>query len=92
MTTHDYKILNDMIHDYSMTHKFDSVTKLMPQIKDQTVLEFLDILPKYRTAENIIVKLKYIRDNVVELDCPTCIKNEIEATEKEKKTMSENIE
>lgn len=89
MTTNDYKILNNMIHDYSMTHKFDSVTKLMPEIKDPLILEFIDILPKYRLAEDIIEKLKYIRDNVAELDCPTCIKKETEATEKENKTLNE---
>lgn len=89
MTTHDYKTLNNMIHDYSVTHKFDSVTKLLSDIKDPLVLEFLDILPKYREPKNIITKLEYIRDNVVELDCPTCIKKETEAIEKENKILDE---
>ena len=89
MTTSEFNVLNKMIELYSKTHKFASVTELLSEITDQTVLEFISILPKYRTSEEIISKLQYIRDNVVECDCPTCIDNEKIATEKENKTMQE---
>lgn len=89
MTSYEYNVLDNMIDDYSKTHRFDSVTKLMPEITDKTVLEFLDILPKYSDAEKIIANLKYIRDEVVECDCEQCIENEKEATEQENKTINE---
>ena len=89
MTTSEFDTLNRMIDQYSKTKKFGSVTELLSEITDQLVLEFISILPKYRTPEEIISKLQYIRDNVVERDCPTCIENEKIATEKENKTMQE---
>ena len=89
MTTSEFDTLNKMIDNYSKTHKFNSVTELLSEITDKTVLEFISILPKYRTPEEIISKLQYIRDSVVERDCPTCIENEKIATEKEKKTIKE---
>ena len=89
MTTSEFDTLNKMIDKYSKTCKFDSVTELLSEITDQIVLEFISILPKYRTSEEIISKLQYIRDNVVERDCLTCVENEKIATEKENKTMNE---
>ena len=89
MTTSEFDTLNKMIDRYSKTRKFSSVTELLSEITDQTVLEFINILPKYRTPEEIISKLQYIRDNVVERDCKICIDKEKIATEKENKTMQE---
>jgi hypothetical protein len=77
-----------MIEQYSKTQMFDSVMELIPEIKDKMVLEFISILPKYK-SEEIISKLEYIRDHVVELDCPTCEENEVRDTAKEKKTLEE---
>lgn len=89
MTTSELDTLNKMIDAYTETGKYTSVSDLLPEIKDNLVLEFLEIIPKYQEVEKILNKLKYIRDNVVEKDCPTCIANEEKHTTKENKTMSD---